>query len=481
MRMVRSGRRKHAHAVHMIAWTGHVQSPSGSTGGFGRRTTGPVGNEPAVAYTMTKRSCDDRTSSRPCAGEERRRSRPICKEGEAVTRNILSVALLYGAIILVGCHRPEPTAVVPPGGDAVRAPVDIVAQHAVDAAYEAVGTVRSKTVSTIQSQVVGRVTAVHVTEGDRVTPEQVLVEIDDREAVAQARKAEGALSETRAALQELARSINAAESAKAAADANSALANATYGRYKGLAQDEAVSRQLLDEAEAKQKAAAAEASRAEDMVRSSRAKRGEIEARIEQAQAELANAQVLLSYTKIRSPMDGLITMKNVEVGDLASPGTALLEVEDDHHYRLEAVVDEGRVSRFRAGDSGSVTIDALGGVTLAGTISEIVPAADPASRTSVVKLDLPPTESLRSGVFGRVKFAVGQKQALTVPQSALVERGQLTGVYVLDTDRVARLRLIKTGKAYGDRVEVLSGLNEGETVVSGNVDAVSDGSRIEP
>jgi multidrug resistance efflux pump len=350
-----------------------------------------------------------------------------------------------------------------------------------ETAYEAVGTVRSKTVSTIQSKVVGHVTAVHVTEGDRVQPGQVLVEIDDREAVAQAQKAEGALSETRAALQELERSINAAESAKAAADANSALADATYRRYKGLAQDQAVSRQLLDEAEAKQKAAAAEASRAEDMVRLSRAKRGEIEARIEQAQAELANAQVLLSYTKVRSPMDGLITRKNVEVGDLASPGTALLEVEDDRHYRLEAIVDEAQVTRLRIGNSGSVTIDALGGALLTGTLSEIVPAADPASRTSVVKLDLPPTDSLRSGVFGRVKFAVGQTQALTVPQSALVERGQLTGVYVLDTERVARLRLIKTGKAYGDRVEVISGLNDGETVVSGNVGAVSDGSRVEP
>jgi multidrug efflux pump subunit AcrA (membrane-fusion protein) len=398
-----------------------------------------------------------------------------------VSRNTLSMALLCVVIILVGCHKSESGAVAPTAEGSVRAPVEIVAQRSMETAYEAVGTVRSKTVSTIQSKVVGHVTAVHVTEGDRVQPEQVLVEIDDREAVAQAQKAEGALSETRAALQELERSINAAESAKAAADANSALADATYRRYKGLAQDQAVSRQLLDEAEAKQKAAAAEASRAEDMLRSFRAKRGEIEARIEQAQAELANAQVLLSYTKVRSPMDGLITRKNVEVGDLASPGTALLEVEDDRHYRLEAIVDEAQVTRLRIGNSGSVTIDALGGAMLTGTLSEIVPAADPASRTSVVKLDLPPTDSLRSGVFGRVKFAVGQTQALTVPQSALVERGQLTGVYVLDTERVTRLRLIKTGKAYGDRVEVLSGLNDGETVVSGNVGAVSDGSRVEP
>ena len=365
-------------------------------------------------------------------------------------------------------------------GPAISATLETVSKNAIAVPYEAVGTVRSRTVSTIESRIVGQVTAVHVKEGDTVEPGTLLVEVDDRETVTQTQKAESGLTEAHKALTEAEKAVTAAREAQTAAEASRALADATFQRIKNLADSQAASRQALDEAEAKQKAAAAQAAQAGEILKSYQAKKEEAAARIEQAKAGAANAQVFLSYTKIISPITGVVTMKKVDVGDLAAPGAPLLEIEDTGQYRLEATVDEGQVGRLHGGDPAPVVIDALGGAEIAGTVAEIVPAADPASRTFTVKVDLPPTESLRSGMFGRARFAAGQRQVLTVPATAVVDRGQLTGVYVVDAENTVRLRLIKTGKQFGGRVEVLSGLNEGEIVVVDNLDRVSDGVRIE-
>jgi multidrug efflux pump subunit AcrA (membrane-fusion protein) len=112
--------------------------------------------------------------------------------------------------------------------------------------------------------------------------------------------------------------------------------------------------------------------------------------------------------------------------------------------------------------------------------VIEIAPAADPASRSYTVKIDLPPSPPMRSGLFGSARFIVGRKDVLTVPDKSIVRRGQLTGVYAVDGEGVARLRLIKTGKGYGDRMEVLSGLTDGERIVIDGVGNVTDGGRLQ-
>jgi RND family efflux transporter MFP subunit len=178
--------------------------------------------------------------------------------------------------------------------------------------------------------------------------------------------------------------------------------------------------------------------------------------------------------------MAGFVSMKSVDVGDLASPDAALFEIEDNEQYRLEATVDEARFGSVHVGDQAVAVLDGLGGAALPGTIGEIVPTADTASRTFMVKLDLPKDQRLRSGMFGRLRLSTGPKEVLAIPRSAVFERGQLTGVYVVTTDGLARLRLIKTGKEYDDLVEVLSGLDEGESIVVANVTEVTDGCRIE-
>jgi multidrug efflux pump subunit AcrA (membrane-fusion protein) len=363
----------------------------------------------------------------------------------------------------------------------VRASVAVVEKRSVQAPYEAVGTVRAKVSSSIQSKMMGHVQAVNVREGDQVQAGQVLVEIDSREADAQVRQAESALREAQENRRETENVIQAAMQSKAAAEAGSELALATFNRYKGLADSHAVSRQVFDEADAKLKGAAAEAARANEMVLSVQAKRGEVDARIDQAKAGLTNAQTLLSFARVTAPFAGIVTSKTVDLGDLAAPGAPLLVVEDPRQYRLEAQVDEDHVRNMQTGAKTPVVLDALGAGELAGTVAEVVPLTDPSSRTFVVKIDLPQDAAVRSGMFGRARFDLGEKQTLTVPATAIVLRGQLTGVYVVGENNAARLRLITVGKRYGSEIEVLSGLEPGERVVSDKTGEVVDGATVQP
>ncbi|HEV2115609.1 MAG TPA: efflux RND transporter periplasmic adaptor subunit, partial [Terriglobales bacterium] len=199
-----------------------------------------------------------------------------------------------------------------------------------------------------------------------------------------------------------------------------------------------------------------------------------------QAQATLTQAQTTLGYTRVRAPFDGVVTEKRADPGTLASPGMALLVVEDQRRFRLEASVDEGDIHLVKLGQGVPVTLDSLPGAHFSGRVAQIVPAADPASRSFVVKVELPADARLRSGLFGRAHIARGQRQAILLPRSAVLDRGQLQGIYVIGDDKVATLRYITLGKADGEQVEVLSGLEGGERVVAAPGNRELGGKRVE-
>jgi len=167
-----------------------------------------------------------------------------------------------------------------------------------------------------------------------------------------------------------------------------------------------------------------------------------------------------------------------VEPGNLATPGATLLTIERDGEYRLEVPVEESRLPIIRSGSKVFVSIDALNR-TLEAPISEVVPSVDAASRSYLVKIDLPGMPQLRSGAFGRARFVLGSRPVLTLPASALVERGQVQSVYVAENG-AARLRIVSTGRKRADRVEVLAGLSSGERVVSPIPVALADGAKVE-
>jgi multidrug efflux pump subunit AcrA (membrane-fusion protein) len=364
---------------------------------------------------------------------------------------------------------------------ALAVPVHTVTAEVVAVEEERVGTVRAHISSTLQSKVMGRILAVHVQPGDRVQAGQVLVEIDAREIEAQRVKAQAAADELSAALQEVEANVQAAAQAQAAAKAQADLATATYTRFKGLYEQGAVSRQQFDEAEARWKAAQAELARASEMYSAATNRLQQVRAKQEQVAADRRQVESLLDYTAVRAPYEGLVTEKYVNVGDMAAPGLPLVAVEDPTDYRLEIWVPERRLADIALGREVGVVIDALGAQRILGTVVEIVPNANPMSRSGLVKVQVPPLPSLRTGLFGRAFFTAHQAEALTIPREAVFERGQLRGVYVVDGRNVAHLRWITVGREKDGKVEVLSGLDAGERIVAARVPGLEEGSRIQP
>src|SRR5687767_13094943 len=377
--------------------------------------------------------------------------------------------------------KQEPAVMTAPMVQGVK--IETVAQQTLDESYEAVGTVRAKTSSIVSSKVIGSIVAMRVREGDTVRAGQVLVEIDSREARIQTQKSGAGLVEMNGALDEVDRSIKAAESSQTAADANRRLATSTFRRYQQLFERKSISQQEFDEARARHEVADAEAERSKRMLQSLLARRRMALARIDQARADVSGSQVYSSFTRIAAPINGVVVSRQADVGYMAAPGTPLLTIESGGDYRLEAAVQESQINKIHLGNQVRMQIDALGQQELAGTVVEIVPASDPASRTYLVKISIATPggnqQIIHSGLYGKARFITGQTQAITIPLPALVERGQLTSVFVVDQSGTARMRLVKTGKTYSDRVEVLSGLGEGEQIVVDGGTAVNEGSRV--
>ncbi|MBI2962617.1 MAG: efflux RND transporter periplasmic adaptor subunit [Deltaproteobacteria bacterium] len=342
-----------------------------------------------------------------------------------MTRNLARrragwVAGLAVAAIAASCGRSEQRE--PAASAVVTVRIEEVRTSPVPDSYEAAGTIRSRRTSVLSSRIVARVLAVHVREGDSVERGRSLVELDARDVTAELRKAEAGLH----------------------------VAEATYRRYGSLLERGSASRQEFEE----------------------------VEARYRAAQADAAAARAAASYARIRSPIDGVVAAKTVEIGSLAAPGVPLLTIEDDSAYRLEVPVEESRLAAIRPGQAVEAAVDALG-ADLSGRVAEIVPAADARSRTFVVKIDLPADPRLRSGMFGRARFAGAPTTALTVPSSAVVERGPLTALYAVDAGDTARLRLVRLGRRFDERVEVLSGLEAGERVIAERAAGLRDGLRV--
>ena len=192
------------------------------------------------------------------------------------------------------------------------------------------------------------------------------------------------------------------------------------------------------------------------------------------AEGAVTELETMLDYTKVAAPFAGVITRKLADVGDLAAPGKPLLGIEDSRALRLEADVPEALIGNVKLGDKLAVRIAAVA-TEIEGTVAELSPAADPNSRTSLVKLDLAGATGLRSGQFGRVAVPVGEASAIRVPAAAVVQRGQMEMVFVVVSNH-AQLRLVKTGRRVGEEMELVSGLDTGEQVVIEGLAGLTDG-----
>ena len=330
--------------------------------------------------------------------------------------------------------------------------------------YEATGTVRARTTAVVASKVMAYVQLVSVQVGDRVRAGETLIRLDARELEANLRRAEAARAEIQSAIPE-------ADNGVAAVKANLDLAQATFRRMEELASKKSISNQEFEEALARLKSAQA----AYDMAR---ARRTQIDSRLAQAEQEIRSAGIMRDYATIAAPFAGVVTAKSVEPGNLAAPGAPLLTVEQDDAYRLEASVDESKLPSVRKGQTVEAVFEALDR-KLTARVSEVVPAVDAASRAYTVKIDLPAIPNLRTGMFGRALFPLGKRSVTTVPAAAVLERGQLQSVFVVE-DGAAHTRLVTTGARLASNVEILSGVHDGERIVSPVPPGLIDGAKVE-
>jgi len=302
----------------------------------------------------------------------------------------------------------------------------------VDDYYETSGTVRAKLTSTISSRIMGTVMSVNVREGDRVRAGQLLITLDDRDAVQRLKAAEQGLERARL---------------------NSSLTDKTYQRYKRLHEERALSGQEIDEIESRKKVAAAE---------------------YRQMLASLDEARIYSGFARIVSPSSGWVTEKKIDAGSMAVPGAPLMTVESGSGFDIETYVDESLTGKLKTGMPAQVVIDAVD-LNLTGTIFDIVPAMEGRSRTFRIKIAVAHPQ-LKSGLYARVMIPLGKKEILLVPQKSIMEKGQLTGVYVVGNKSDVTYRLVRAGKPFGNNVEIISGIAAGESIITSGMDKAVDG-----
>ena len=368
------------------------------------------------------------------------------RSGKKSARQSL-LMLLAAALIVTGCGDR-----VAPGTAQVKRPavrgvsVASLSPAWTDDYYEATGTIRSASVSQVASRTMGTITSLLVKEGDRVQRGQLLLTLDDRDMVQRVRAAESGVQEASRAMDE--------------AGQRRGLADVTYERYRKMFEQRAISRQEMDQFTSQKKVADLEYERAGETVH--------------RAAAGLSEARVMLGHTRILSPVKGVVTEKRVELGSMAVPGMPLLTVEETARFNAEITVDEAKVGKMESGTPVAVSIEALGR-QVTGKIVQILPSVDPLSRTFTVKVSVS-GPGLRSGLFARVMIPQGKREVLLAPRPAVVERGQLVGVYTVDDKGVILYRLVKTGREHDGNVEILSGLRPGDRIVVGGVEKAVDG-----
>jgi len=343
------------------------------------------------------------------------------------------------------------------------AQVETVAASEITDIYRASGTVRARYSAVIAAKIAANILEVRVQTGDRVPARQTLIILDRRDLEANLRRSEAARAEAESAIAET-------ENAVAAARANLELARVTHKRFQGLLAKDSVSQQEFDESQARLK-------NAEAALEMAASKRQQVEARGSQAEAEITAARVALGYATLTAPFAGLVTERKADPGSLTTPGAPLLTVEREGNLRLEASVDESRLGLAWIGENVAVEMDGLNR-TVEGRVAEIVPSVDSATRSFTAKIDLPLLPGLRVGMFGRAAFAAGKRGGILIPQSAVLERGQIRSVYVVEGD-TARLRFVTLGEPRDDQCEILSGLTAGEKIVVTPPPLLADGGRV--
>jgi HlyD family secretion protein len=315
--------------------------------------------------------------------------------------------------------------------------------------YEAVGTVRPRVESNIEARVTAQVLDVKVSPGDAVEKGDLLISLDSRQSESRLDQARQGLKSAEAAREQARQSVIAAEAAFQQSEAD-------FKRIQNYFESQAATSRDLEQARSAYLQAKANLQSAKDALAGA-------EAGIQQAREVIREAEISLGYTRLLAPESGEVLQRLVDPGDMAMPGKPLLKLQTAGTLRLEAYVREGLIRKVTPGTRLRVNITPLE-ETVEAEVEEIVPYADPQTRTFLVKASIPRISGLYPGMFGKLLIPVREHPVVVIPEEAVRRVGQLELVRVKEGE-VWKRRFIQTGRRIDEKVEVLSGLSGGETL----------------
>lgn len=351
-----------------------------------------------------------------------------------------SKSLLVGLIVfgMVGCNQaPETEQAAAHAVQTIKAPVDQVKLGTIPLKATVAGAVVPDQKAQIASRLMGYIKDFDVKIGQKVKAGDLLFSIDSNDVNSQILQAQSAYQQALAALED---------------------AKLDYDRFSKLYQDDSVSKQQFDKVSLQYKVAK------ENLVA---------------AKSGLNQAKSQLNYANVKAPFDGVVVEKLAVAGALAAPGNPVLVLENLTSLSVRTQVAEDLFAVLRNGDQAEVRMDGQPEPVMA-TIYALVSAADPKSRTHTVKLSLPSVVNVNSGTFARVGFKRGERQTMMVPQSAVVNRSGIQGVFVVK-EGMAYFHMVRLGETIGDQVEIKAGVNLGDDIVVDNNQSILNGDKIEP
>ncbi len=302
---------------------------------------------------------------------------------------------------------------------------------------EAPGQVTSIKDAYVMAKSIGTILNIQVKAGDFVRKGQSLITIDSSDIKAKLQQAKGALAQAEAAY---------------------TIAKNNYERFKELYKRNACSKVELEQME----------------FRYNQAKGA-----VEMAKGAVNEAKAYLKYSEVIAPFDAIVVERMVNIGDFAAPGRPLLRIIDPKDLKFECTIGESDAKYIQKGDKVKVKLDSIDN-EIEGEVSEISGGSDFLTHTVTVRIAIPFDKRLRAGMYGVAYFNSSPRERVFVPEKCILHRGELNIVYVVGKGNIAKLTLVRLGKKFGDKYEVLSGLKGDETVACANLSKISDGVKLE-
>lgn len=329
---------------------------------------------------------------------------------------------------------------------------DVVSRGSIGEKISLTGALKAKDQVDVTPKLTGRVVQISIDTGHAVRQGALIAVIEADEIAQQVERSKA--------------SISVAQATVAQREAELKQAQAELDRNKRLLSAGLLSSQQFDEIQTRHTVA-------QSQLELARAQR-------QQSEAELRELKIRLEQTRIYSPMTGYVARRHVDVGALVNPSTPVATVVNINTMVILANAAERDISRIKQGSTAIVTFDGLPGQQYEGRVMRISPLLDPQTRNGAVEIEIQNRGgALKGEMFARAELDLGTARETTlVPRDALVYRGEQPGVYLIEQE-TARFRAVETGLTQGDKVEVISGLKEGEVVITGGVNVIKEGDRV--